>query len=216
MVNWAWHSEIPPWLPDCRPPWADGRQQNWLLTTSGGQGWALCGRLCEGLWPMQLHENLPCIPFGRLMPNWVPDHQWQVISVDLIMELQPSQGYNAIMVVVDHLLKRAHIIHTTSDVMASGVAQLFRDHRWKLHGLPEEVISDQGTQFVSSFTCSLSQLLGIWVVAPQLNTPMQMGRLKESTRKLNNPSGSWWTNGRMIGILAGHSQVAYNDWVTCL
>jgi len=35
-----------------------------------------------------------------------------------------------------------------SDVMASGVAQLFRDHVWKLHGLLEEVISDQGTQFM--------------------------------------------------------------------
>jgi len=56
------------------------------------------------------------------------------------------------MVVVNCLSKWAHIIPMTSDVIVSGVAQLFRDHIWKLHGLPEEVISDQGTQFVSSFT----------------------------------------------------------------
>ena len=76
------------------------------------------------------------------MPNRVPDCQWQVISVDLIMELQLSQGYGAIMVVVDCLLKRAHIIPTMSDVTASGVAQLFRHHIWKLHSLLEEVISN--------------------------------------------------------------------------
>ena len=46
------------------------------------------------------------------------------------------------MVLVDHLAKQAHIIPTMSDVMATGVAHLFQDHIWKLHGLLEEVISD--------------------------------------------------------------------------
>src|SRR5882672_4042387 len=69
------------------------------------------------------------------------------------------------MVVVDCLSKRAHVIPTTSDVTAAGVARLFRDHVWKLHGLPEEVISNRGMQFVSNFTQSLSQLLGIRVAA---------------------------------------------------
>jgi len=43
---------------------------------------------------------------------------------------------------VDHLSKRAHVVPTTSDVTSLGVAQLFRDNVWILHGLPEEVISD--------------------------------------------------------------------------
>src|SRR5882724_6339084 len=110
------------------------------------------------------------------MPNRVPDHCWQIISVDLIMELPQSQGYDAIMVVLDHLSKQAHVIPMTSDVTASGVAQLFRDHIWKLHGLPEEVISDQGTQVVSSFTCNLSQLLGIKVAALTTYHPQTNGQ----------------------------------------
>src|SRR6266850_7516625 len=75
------------------------------------------------------------------------------------------------MVVVDHLSKRAHVIPTTSDVTAARVARLFRDHIWKLHGLPEEVISDWGTQFISNFTRSLSQLLGIRVAASMAYHP---------------------------------------------
>jgi len=35
-------------------------------------------------------KTYPVSPSGKLMPNQVPDHQWQVILVDLIMELQPS------------------------------------------------------------------------------------------------------------------------------
>src|SRR5467141_1304826 len=54
-------------------------------------------------------KTFPASPTSKLMPNRVPDHCWQVISVNLIMELLPSQGYNAIMVVVDHLSKRAHL-----------------------------------------------------------------------------------------------------------
>ena len=110
-------------------------------------------------------KTFPASPTGKLMTNRVPNNHWQVIWVYLIMELPLSQGYDIIMVLVDHLSKQAHVIPTMSNITASGMAQLFRDHMWKLHGLPEEVISNQGMQFVSSFTCSLSQLLGILVPA---------------------------------------------------
>src|SRR5882724_1481754 len=90
-------------------------------------------------------KNYPAPPAGKLMPNHIPDHHWQIISVDLITELPQSHHYDTIMVVVDHLSKHAHAIPMTLDIMVSGVAWLFRDHAWKLHGLLEEVISDQGT-----------------------------------------------------------------------
>src|SRR6266481_5532277 len=48
-------------------------------------------------------------PMGKLMPNRVPDHRWQVISVDLITELPQSHGYDALLVVVNHLSKRTHV-----------------------------------------------------------------------------------------------------------
>src|SRR5882724_4168268 len=96
-------------------------------------------------------KNYPSTPAGKLMPKRIPDCCWQTISVDLITELPRSHRYNAIMVVINRLSKRTHTIPTTSDVTVSGIARLFRDHIWKLHRLPEEVISDQGTQFVSNF-----------------------------------------------------------------
>ena len=67
------------------------------------------------------------------------------------MELPMSHGYNALLIIVDQLLKYAHIIPTTSDISSVRIACLFCDNVWKLHGLPEEVISDCGTQFISKF-----------------------------------------------------------------
>src|SRR6266481_2197804 len=130
------------------------------------KGCDLCNRM----------KTFPASPAGKLMPNCIPDHRWQVISVDLIMELPPSHGYDALLVVVDRLSKHAHVIPTTSDVTSLGVARLFRDNVWKLHGLPEEVISDRGMQFISKFMCRLSQVLGIRVAASTAYHPQTDGQ----------------------------------------
>src|SRR5882672_6124603 len=88
------------------------------------------------------------------------------------------------MVVVDCLAKRAHVIPTTLDVTAAGVARLFWDHVWKLHSLLEEVISNRGTQFISNFTQSLSQLLGIWVAASMAYHPQMEGQTKRVNQEV--------------------------------
>ena len=100
-------------------------------------------------------KTFPPSPISKLLSNYIPDHKWQVISVDLIIELPASYGQNALLVVVDCLSKHTHIIPTTSDVNSVGIARLFLNHVWKLHSLPEEVISNHATQFISQFMCEL-------------------------------------------------------------
>jgi len=38
---------------------------------------------------------------------------------------------------------------------------LFRDNVWKLHGLPESIISDRGPQFAAGVMRELNTMLGI-------------------------------------------------------
>src|SRR5882724_11000186 len=118
------------------------------------------------------------------------------------------------MVMVDCLSKRAHVIPTTSDVTAAGVARLFRDHVWKLHGLPKEVISDRGTQFVSNFTWSLSHLLGIRVAASTAYHPQTDGQtervnqeVKQFLRLFVNQQQDDWYEWLAI------AEFSYNDWI---
>ena len=49
----------------------------------------------------------------------------------------------------------------TEKITAEGLARSFRNNMWKLHGLPESVISDRGPQFVAGLIRELNKMLGI-------------------------------------------------------
>jgi len=64
--------------------------------------------------------------------------------VDFIMKLPVVAGKDAILVVYDQLLKMTHFVATTEGTSVEGLARLFQDNVWKLHRLPESVVSDKG------------------------------------------------------------------------
>ena len=70
-------------------------------------------------------------------------------------------GKDAILVVCDRLSKMTHFVTTTKGTSAEGLARLFRDNVWKLHRLPESMVSDRGPQFVVELTKELNRMLGI-------------------------------------------------------
>ena len=100
-------------------------------------------------------------PFGILKPNPVPDAPWQDLSMDFVVGLPESKGYNAIWVVVDRLTKRRHMVPCKSTCSSEDLADLFLHNVWKHHGLPSTVISDRGPQFASRFCKAFCERLGI-------------------------------------------------------
>jgi len=95
------------------------------------------------------------------MPNEVPDKPWVHITADFIVKLPLSRGYDSILVVCDRLTKMAHFIPMTEKTSAEGLAVLFWDHVWKLHGLPKSIISDRRAQFAEELMKELNGMLGI-------------------------------------------------------
>ena len=136
---------------------------------------------------------------------------------DLIMEHPQSHGYDSILIAMDRLSKQAHFIATTSDITSLGVAWLFRDGIWKLHGLPEEVISDRGPQFMSNFMQGLSKKLGIKVAASMayyLQTDSQTEHVNQEVEQflhlfVNQRQDDWY-DWLLI------AKFAYNDQVHAL
>ena len=91
----------------------------------------------------------------------MPEKPWTHLMVDFITKLPVVARKDAILVVCDRLSKMTHFVATTEATSAEGLARLFRDNIWKLHGLPESIVSDRGLQFVAEFTKELNKMLGI-------------------------------------------------------
>jgi len=54
-----------------------------------------------------------------------------------------------------------HFVVTTEKTLAEELARLFRDNMWKLHRLPESMISNRGSQFAVELTKMLNKMLKI-------------------------------------------------------
>ncbi|GLB40105.1 putative chromo (CHRromatin Organisation MOdifier) domain containing protein [Lyophyllum shimeji] len=121
---------------------------------------------------------------GQLHPLPIPEGRWSVVSVDFIVELPKAHGYDAVMVVVDSVGKRAHFIPTHTTCTALGTANLYRKHVWKLHGLPDAFVSDCGPQFVTEFTRELYRLLGIKLSTSMAYHPQSDGQMERVNQEL--------------------------------
>ncbi|WVZ85511.1 hypothetical protein U9M48_032433 [Paspalum notatum var. saurae] len=97
---------------------------------------------------------------GLLQPLPVPDYAWQVITMDFIEGLPTSGHCNAILVVVDKFSKYAHFIPLSHPFTTLQVAVLFMDNIYKLHGLPQAIVSDRDRIFTSSLWQELFRLSG--------------------------------------------------------
>ena len=74
----------------------------------------------------------------------VPKKLWSHLTVDFITKLLVVAEKDAVLVVCDRLSKMTHFVATIEGMSVEGLARLFRDNVWKLHGLPESVVLDRG------------------------------------------------------------------------
>jgi hypothetical protein len=95
---------------------------------------------------------------GPLQPLLVPTQAWQIVSLDFIEGLPTSDHYNAILVVIDKFSKYGHFIPLHHPFTATQIAKLFLDHVYKLHGLPQTIISNRDPVFTSNVWQQLFKL----------------------------------------------------------
>lgn len=87
---------------------------------------------------------------GLLQPLPVPDQAWSIVSMDFVEGLPISHRFNAILVVIDKFTKYGHFVPLPHPFTALQVAQLYMDHIYRLHGLPQVIILDRDKIFTSA------------------------------------------------------------------
>jgi hypothetical protein len=165
------------WVPDSEPLRTTLIQQTHDSILSGHPGREAMAALMarQFFWPNMLRDIRRfvrnCDTCGRmkawrerkqgfLKPLPIPDRLWREISVDFITGLPESQGCTNLMVITDRLGKGI-LLETMRTTEAKDVARVFLRTFYRQHGLPAAIVSDRGSQFVSTLWKRICQLLGI-------------------------------------------------------
>ena len=95
----------------------------------------------------------------ELCPLEIPEELWQEISINIIRPLSRSKDKDTIVVIVDQFTKMIRLKATTIIVSSEEIARIYQNDIWKLHGVPQKVLSNRGPQFTSKFMKDLMKAL---------------------------------------------------------
>jgi len=96
-----------------------------------------------------------------------------------------------------------HFIPTTEKTMVEGLAKLFRDNVWKLHGLSKSIISDRGPQFAAGLMRELNRMLGI---ESKMSTAFH-SQTDSQTERVNQELEQY------LRMFIDHRQEQWPDWL---
>lgn len=113
---------------------------------------------------------------GLLSPLPIPPHAWHSISMDFIEGLPKSGSMDCILVVVDRFSKYSHFLALSHPFSAAKVAKLFLDNIYKLHGMPDSIVSDRDRVFTSNFWQQLFTLTGTQLCMSSAYHPQSDGQ----------------------------------------
>jgi len=138
-----------------------------------------------------------------LKPNEIPSGIWETITMDFIVDLPTSNGYDSILTVVNHHSKAIILAPCHKTITAEKTSQLLIDYVWKRTGFPLTIILDQGPQFVAQVTQELWRKLGIKQKLSTAFHPQTDGESKHINQEIE----------QYLRICRNFQQ---NDWATLL
>lgn len=99
-------------------------------------------------WLKTLMILFPPVP-GKLLPLPTPNRPWSHIDINFLTDLPESEGTNTLLVSVDGFFRAIKLTPLHNLPSAFQTAELLFQHIFWAYGIPEDIISDQRSQFLS-------------------------------------------------------------------
>lgn len=121
---------------------------------------------------------------GLLQPLAIPEQAWSSISMDFIEGLPKSHNKEVVLVIIDRLTKYGHFLALSHPYTVEQVAEMFMENIYKLHGLPQDIVSDRDRVFVSQFWKGVFKAMGVKLSMSTAYHPHSDGQTERLNRCL--------------------------------
>ena len=116
---------------------------------------------------------------GLLKPLLIPNRPQQYISIDFYKLPIDRDGYNIVIILVNHFSKRPFLIPYYKNINTKEVARLYIYYVYYIYRLLDTIILDRRPQFISAFQNKFTQILGIRLKLsiayhPQIDSQMEI------------------------------------------
>jgi len=126
-----------------------------------------------------------------------PDNAWQKLAIDITGPFETAPQDSRFIIVLIDYFSNYPLIHTTDNI-TSGKIINWLDEIFAMFGNPNQLVSDNGPQFVSHEFVNFLANRGIAHLRTAIYTPQQNGLVERFNRTLKNAiqtfsgdSGSW-------------------------
>uniref|UniRef100_A0AAX7VPW8 Gypsy retrotransposon integrase-like protein 1 n=1 Tax=Astatotilapia calliptera TaxID=8154 RepID=A0AAX7VPW8_ASTCA len=143
---------------------------------------------------------------GLLRPLPTPKRPWSHIALDFVTGLPPSSSNTSILTIIDRFSKAAHFIALPKLPSALETAQLLTQHVFRLHGIPQDIVSDRRPQFTSRVWKEFCAELGAQVSLSSGFHPQTNGQTERANQELE----------AMLRCVASSNQATWSEqlaWV---
>ncbi|KAK3557073.1 hypothetical protein QTP70_024450 [Hemibagrus guttatus] len=120
-------------------------------------------RYVQGCEECAMSKDPHHLPSGKLLPLPVPSHPWSHLGVDFVTDLPTSRSHTCVFVVVDRFSKSCRLLPLKGPPTALETAELIFNHVFRYFGIPEDIVSDRGPQFISRVWRAFLTRLGVAV-----------------------------------------------------
>ncbi|KAM3850576.1 A disintegrin and metalloproteinase with thrombospondin motifs 14-like [Diretmus argenteus] len=123
-------------------------------------------------------------PAGLLRPLPVPSRPWSHIGLDFVTGLPPSKGNSVVLTIVDRFSKAANFLALPKLPTAFVTAELLFNHIVRIHGIPSDIVSDRGPQFISQVWRAFCKAMGATVSLSSGHHPQTNGQAERTNQDL--------------------------------
>ncbi len=141
-------------------------------------------RFVQGCPDCAISRSTRHLPAGKLHPLPIPNRPWSHLGVDFITDLPVSDGYTCILVIIDRFSKFCRLTPLTGLSTALQMAELLFNRVFRYYGIPEDIVSDRGPQFISRVWKAFFSILGVTVSLTSGYHPQSNGQTQRKIQEV--------------------------------